>query len=675
MLILIITVIMCCVKTNSVCLDFCDCSKVLSNKKLVSNQFDFNESQQSLHSLVSVENGSNSVSFPDSSTVILQICEMNFEFGNLNLEWIKHLVLTENNFTTVPEFISAFKSVDMVDLSRNKIKYLEESSFTTLNLTLLNISKNFITSLSNISYGLNTLINLDISYNNVENIDYVIDFPNLQYLNLSANNMKVLNADFLNNLILLQHLDVSRNKLTSIAPIQLQNLINLLIGDNDYLGKTRDIFYVGNGRKIQTLDASRIGLQQVPAILTHSIKYLILKKNLIRSINSGDLDSYPLLNTLDLSSNNIKFIEEDSLGRLEFLSVLYLTNNQLEEIPRSLPEKLKVLHLDINKIGVIRKKDLQGLSELRVLFLNDNNVSVINEGVFSELTSLVSLDLSRNPIIDLETGIFAGPPSLEVLHLASVNILPTDNTSFPFSTPESLVKLNLSSSPGLVHQFLMDTATLMAAKRLQELDLTGGNLKFIRQDLQFFLPQLKSLHINGNELSPSQINWLKSWLCAQNQNDEVDNSTHIEFLNISTSTSSAIKSKQFKSEARSFTDLDVNGNKLTNRNINDVGFNVNEGYQITSKFSQALFSPYNKYSASNHDENEIMKVVPLKLNTSSSEFSVYENGKTYFYIRLIFYVVLTVVTVYYLFALYQYFIRIEIQDTEVTNLSTISDIW
>lgn len=440
------------------------------------------------------------------------------------LSWPRILVLSRNHIHRVPIIFTNSSSLQLLDLSHNQIITIGNNSFEALeSLKVLNLSTNSIVDLEeNTFQGLISLKSLDISRNKLKSIRNQVftTLTSLQYLNISNNEIETLNEITFNDLVSLQQLDLSWNKLSRVAPgsLHLPSLARLLLAGNPLLARSRETsIIVGTGRKLQVLDASRTGLKQVPATLTHSIRTLRVAGNMIRTVNCGDLDSYPLVQLLDLKSNALEFIEEDALGRLDFLSLLYLSDNHIREIPKSLPEKLTVLHLEHNDIKSVSDKDLLGLSALEVLLLNDNKIRIVDENAFGHLISLVTLDLSRNPITILQPGCLSGPSALQVLRLASIGIIsPAKEVSFPLSFPEHLITLDLSDSPGLARQLLADTAALAASRELQELDMSRTNLDYIRSDLLHYLPQLRVLHIKDNSLNCSQLNWLATWMRRQN---------------------------------------------------------------------------------------------------------------------------------------------------------------
>ncbi|XP_023020601.2 uncharacterized protein [Leptinotarsa decemlineata] len=463
-------------------------------------------------------------SLPILTDLTISKSELNYANETIQgLEWIQSLTLTDNKLTVLPQLFLNLPTLKDIDLSQNTFENIDDSFFWIFqSLESLNLSVNAISNISNKGFlGLENLKCLDLSRNELTSISKLVLAPlqSLQYLNLSSNQLEVLDETCFSQLTALQQLDISWNQLSRIAPgsLELPSLTRLLLAGNVKLGSSRDsAVLVGTGRKLQIVDASRTGLKQVPAALTHSIRSLRLAGNNIRSVSCGDLDSYPLLQLLDLASNDLITLEEDALGRLDSLAVLYLSDNNIQEIPRSLPEKLKALHVEHNNVEKVSEKDLHGLVVLEVLLLNDNKISVIEQGAFSHLQSLATLDLSRNPVIVLQPGSLTGPFALQVLRLSSMRIIsPAEENSFPLSTPDDLITLDLSDSPGLARQLLADTATLVASKQLQELDLSGTNLEYIRSDLLHFLPQLRYLHIRRNRLNCTQLHWLGAWLRRQ----------------------------------------------------------------------------------------------------------------------------------------------------------------
>ncbi|CAH0407445.1 unnamed protein product [Chilo suppressalis] len=463
------------------------------------------------------------VTFVEVTAHYVDTCNSSVTIFNFPLLDTYSLTLRNNNIIKTKIIVMSQK-LQEIDLSLNQLQFIKEGLFNKFtNLRKLILSKNRILNIFEGSFsGLSKLESLDLSENNLTLLANVFTpLKNLQHLNLSRNNIEFIHENYFNNW-LLQHLDVSHNNLRKLAPGALQllpNLARLLLTDNPHLGITQldTQLLVGTGRRLQQIDASRTGLYQVPEAFTHSVRFLSLVGNRITAVRCGDLDSYPLLQSLDFSDNKIASVEDDSLGRLEMLLFLNLNKNLLAVVPKSLPDELKYLSINNNMIRNLSIPDFKNLPNLRILLLQNNQIRYIQDHVFDDLLSLEMLDLSNNPIQSFSSNTFDGPLSLRDLRLCYLNLsVPEKDGSFPMSSPESVQMLHLQSSPGLARQLLADSAALAAFSHLQYLDLRMNNLTEIRNDLLFYLVQLKTLRLHGNKINCTSEQWIKDWMTWNN---------------------------------------------------------------------------------------------------------------------------------------------------------------
>nr|XP_026484294.1 protein artichoke [Vanessa tameamea] len=512
----------------SACPKICECKNNSTSCEMCSYNVSLKESVNKYHVEVCCHNDSTLFNWIQNKSnktfteVVIQYrstCNTStvaFDFPRLDTYSI---TMTNNSISRLRMNIK-FNNVQEIDLSSNKLQSINKGLFNNfINMRKLILRRNQINKINENSFlGLSKLETLDMSENNLTILTNVFTpLKNLQHLNLSRNNIQYIHDKYFNNW-LLQHLDISHNNLRKVTPgalQQLPNLARLLLTDNPHLGITQldTQLLVGTGRRLQQIDASRTGLCQVPEAFTHSVRFLSLVGNKITSIRCGDLDSYPLLQSLDFCDNKIVSIEDDSLGRLEMLLFLNLNKNLLSNVPRSLPDGLKYLSLKENLIKNLTKPDFKDLPNLRILLLKCNQIQYIQDGIFEDLLSLEMLDLSNNPIKLLSSSAFDGPLSLRDLRLCNLNIsVPEQDGLFPLSSPESVQMLHLQSSPGLARQLLSDSAALAAFSHLQYLDLRMNNLTQIRNDLLFYLGQLKTLRLHGNIINCTNELWLSDWM-------------------------------------------------------------------------------------------------------------------------------------------------------------------
>lgn len=505
-------------------------------------------------------------SFPNARTVIIKV-NNGVQFNVCGKTNISSVVATSTGLSDV-QFINSILSVSGLNLSNNAIQYFPFEILPSSVVTL-DISNNYIA--FNKSIVLRpTLRDMNVSNNSKEPVDGFTLVGNLTVLDMSENGLEIfpklllerleelyisknkittlVNGCFSNmssliiidlhynriktieettfeGLTKLQKLDLSKNNLILLGPTTFQflnSLITLKVSKNVNLGNPQDIeeayFLFGTSQRLQIIEASNINMTKIPSTISRSVRKLRLSNNMIDIIQCGQLDSFPLLQVLDVSNNLIKDIEEDALGRLDFLSHILLQSNQLKWIPKSLPNQLQVLDLRHNEVKNLTKYDFLGLQKLQVLLLSNNKIQIIEDGTFGQLVSLEVLDLSYNPIKALSRSSLIGPRRLKEMHLNSLkDIIPLqDPLSFPAPESAHLEVLSLESSPVLASQLMNDVAALTMFHELFQLNLKHCRLSYLRDDLPKYLPRLHKLELYGNSLNCTHVIWLVKWLQALN---------------------------------------------------------------------------------------------------------------------------------------------------------------
>ncbi|XP_058798653.1 insulin-like growth factor-binding protein complex acid labile subunit [Phymastichus coffea] len=399
-------------------------------------------------------------------------------------------------------------NITAFNASHNEISRVARDAFRGMaQLTELVLASNPLTHLPAALRHLRNLRSLDLSDNRIYKLDSTLgDMPELRRLNLAGNKISFLHGEYFRDARSLVELDISRNAFQFIQAESLQPFTSLSVlnlSENRLIERDLSLL-LDSLRRLEVVDASRIGLWRVPATLTRSVKLMRLVGNQLTAINSGDFDSYPLLEFLDMSGNKLIAIEDDALGRLDDLEQLNLYGNILSSVPKSLPRNLRILDLRQNAIAAVNANDLRGLSKLRRLDLSGNVLGSIENGALRHLTALHELDVSDNPIKRLTSDALAGPQVLWRLRLAGLTEFKLDenqnrDAAFPYSQPEHLLQLDLSRSSSLAALFLADNATLSACKQLRRLDLSGTNIGSVRADLRYVLPELDTIVLLGNE--------------------------------------------------------------------------------------------------------------------------------------------------------------------------------
>ncbi|XP_020941626.1 protein ELFN1 [Sus scrofa] len=138
--------------------------------------------------------------------------------------------------------------------------------------------------------------------------------------------------------------------------------------------------------------------EAIPQQINSTIVDLRLNENRIRSVQYAALSRFGNLTYLNLTKNEIGYIEDGAFSGQFNLQVLQLGYNRL----RNLTE------------GVLR-----GLSKLEYLYLQANLIEVVTPSAFWECPNIVNVDLSMNRIQRLHSATFAGLARLSVCELYS----------------------------------------------------------------------------------------------------------------------------------------------------------------------------------------------------------------------------------------------------------------
>ncbi|KAM9313800.1 protein phosphatase 1 regulatory subunit 29-like [Pholidichthys leucotaenia] len=124
---------------------------------------------------------------------------------------------------------------------------------------------------------------------------------------------------------------------------------------------------------------------------------------------------------LRLNENKLKAVLFVSMYRFTNLTDLNLTKNEISYIEDGAfagQAILQVLQLGYNKLTNLTEGMLRGLGRLQCLFLQHNLIEVIATNAFWECISLSSLDLSSNRLARLDPSTFTGLSKLMVCELA-----------------------------------------------------------------------------------------------------------------------------------------------------------------------------------------------------------------------------------------------------------------
>ncbi|KAK2825835.1 hypothetical protein Q5P01_020049 [Channa striata] len=171
-------------------------------------------------------------------------------------------------------------------------------------------------------------------------------------------------------------------------------------------------------------------LDEFPINLPKNVRVLHLQENNIQTISKAALAQLLWLEELHLDDNSISTVgvEEGAFREAVSLKMLFLTKNHLSSVPIGLPDDLKELRLDENRIAVIAEEAFRNVTRLERLLLDGNlltddgiaprtfqDLATLKELAFAGLHKLQRLDISNNQLQSLTEGVFDGLVSLRQL--------------------------------------------------------------------------------------------------------------------------------------------------------------------------------------------------------------------------------------------------------------------
>jgi Leucine-rich repeat (LRR) protein len=181
-----------------------------------------------------------------------------------------------------------------------------------------------------------------------------------------------------------------------------------------------------------------------------SLKHLNISNNAIRTISARSFIGQSGLRVVDLSSNELEHISEETFMYTPTLEWLSLANNKKLNIPDDTSflrsRNLKVLHLESCGIHRIPLSSFADLIELRELYLSHNKITSLEMGsriLCQPLIKVLYLDLSYNNLGEVPQAL-TQLPRLEDLNMRYNKL---SNVSDILLVERKVKLLNISDNP------------------------------------------------------------------------------------------------------------------------------------------------------------------------------------------------------------------------------------
>ncbi|KAG7244278.1 hypothetical protein INR49_004416, partial [Caranx melampygus] len=193
----------------------------------------------------------------------------------------------------------------------------------------------------------------------------------------------------------------NERSLTSV-PLGIEEGYKVLYLHNNQINSAGFPMELHNLASVETVYLYGNQLDEFPVNLPKNTRVLHLQENNIQTISKAALAQLTQLEELHLDDNSISTVgvEEGAFREAVSLKLLFLTKNHLSSVPIGLPEDLKELRLDENRIAVIAEEAFQNVTRLQRLLLDGNLLTDegIAPGTFQDLANLRELALARNSL-------------------------------------------------------------------------------------------------------------------------------------------------------------------------------------------------------------------------------------------------------------------------------------
>ncbi|XP_015430630.1 PREDICTED: chaoptin [Dufourea novaeangliae] len=346
---------------------------------------------------------------------------------------LKRLDLSGNRLLHFPgEYARPLQFLEHLDLSRNTLKRVGEFAFSQIpRLRVLNLAGNGIESVDDLAFHNSTQLQmLDLSDNVIETLSErtMEGLLRVRHLALQDNRLATLPETIFDpsRVRAVESIDLSGNRFNEIPAGTLQRQSAFLSRLNVARNHMIEAFSRDIPSNLKDLDLSGNPLSET------AINGILGEAKILRSLNLANTGAKtlvrletPFLKRLNLSGNGIPAVEIAALERTTMLESLDLSRNNLTDFTeaivafRALPT-LRWLDVSGNDARTVNETSFDGLTALRTLRVSDlANCTRIERGAFKPLSKLRVLSAHNYPKLgyfDVQ-GILKGMRNLETLDI------------------------------------------------------------------------------------------------------------------------------------------------------------------------------------------------------------------------------------------------------------------
>lgn len=350
---------------------------------------------------------------------------------------LQELYLQGNDISYIAsDWFANMTSLQIVDMSENRLSTISDGLFSTLpKLEELSLKGNGLTLdfAKDLFHESKLMRRLDLSENNIMNIDNLLDgisLRHLEHLDLSFNNIQAIRGP-LNN----RNESVALKRL-NLASCGIESVVRDAFINMDVLEYVK---LVNNSITFVPLFNARLGamffVRRNPIICSCEMVWLEerwLDTDTVDKMSTYDYDvdvctTYPSMIVKPIRKlSDREFMcpvpsncppECDCFVLKEGGSV-YMTvcRNNLTDIPQNLPHDSEYLYLDGNNFHTVDKIS-KGFHYTENIFLNNSGVESFGEDVFKDFGHVFVIDLSFNDLEAIPNSLFQGLNYLKDINL------------------------------------------------------------------------------------------------------------------------------------------------------------------------------------------------------------------------------------------------------------------
>ncbi|XP_055331502.1 relaxin receptor 2-like [Paramacrobiotus metropolitanus] len=247
-----------------------------------------------------------------------------------------------------------------------------------------------------------------------------------------------------------------------------------------------------------SLTCTNLDLAVVPQNISppNLVAKLNLTGNNISFLNFKTFIRYPNLTVITLADNQISKVDKAAFEGLPKLKALFLQHNKLEHLEVHTfcnLNKLKRLDLSYNQLTDWNKELFCNNNLLEVLTLRSNLIRLEVSGMFKHLSALKYLELDHNLVTILDDNSFAGLEKLELVSLSN-NLIGTIGQG----TFSQLSLNDLDLSWNKIKEFHANQFGIQPS--LSDLNLAYNPVQNIPEDLFYNMKSLRKLSLEGLEI-------------------------------------------------------------------------------------------------------------------------------------------------------------------------------